>query len=272
MKIFRALFVILLAVAVGVGLAAVLGINTLADGAPFRPRVFDDAEQPSYVVRVDAHTNDLESDVGTGTVIDNGLVVTNHHVVRGLRNRILDRDVVTVTFSDGTTHDAVVLKYDADDDFALIEVPTAPETDIAPLAEGPPDSGDVIRVGGFPLAGKYREVEGKVSGFGAPLRTSRRDSIFYFNARTLGGMSGAGAFNEAGELVGVMFGNYQSLRAHASDVTALRAFLADTKFDVSDARPAVFRGCTVEERMAVMERQLEEMQAALVARHKLGCN
>lgn len=260
--IAKGLFVALIAVAIGYGLAAALGVNTLADGAPFRPRVVDNAEQPSYVVRVDAHLNDLESDVGTGTVIDTGLVVTNHHVVRGLRNRILDRDVVTVTFSDGTTADAVVLKYSAEDDFALLEVANAPETEIVPLADAPPEAGDMIRVGGFPLAGKYREVEGKVSGFGAPLRTSRRDSIFYFNARTLGGMSGAGALNEDGELVGVMFGNFEALRAHASDVTALREFLKDTKFDPTDARGAVFRGCET----------AEQIQQRMIQRHRNGCN
>lgn len=242
----QGLFVAGLAVAVAFLLNALLGEQNLADGAPFRdrPRIInpdrdtvvprpkvvekiveratDEPVQPEYVVKVKVERGPLTSDSGTGTLIREDLVLTAHHNVRALGVKIMDEKLITVTFVDGTVRDAKVIGFDKDDDFALLQF-EAVELAAAVIGDANPVEGDEILIGGFPMAGKYQEIKGKVAGFGAPLRDSQRDSIFYVNAKGISGMSGAGAFNSKGELAGVMFGTLG--RANCSDVEAVKAFI-----------------------------------------------
>lgn len=232
-KLFNGLLVAVIAMLVG-GLISFAVFDTkVADGAPVVG-----ATQPDYVVKVEARAVErpgyVETHCGTGTIVKPDLVLTNHHVVRDLGGKIMNREIIDVTTSDGTVVKATVLSFDKDNDFALLQLSTPVKATAVKLAEAPPQEGDVIRIGGFPGHGLvpgvkgYYEVQGKVSGFSSIARLSRRESVFIVNAKTFSGMSGSSAFNENGEIAGVMWGSLA--RCRVSDVTELKKFLDRTEY------------------------------------------
>jgi hypothetical protein len=84
---------------------------------------------------------------------------------------------------------------------------------------------DVV-ICGFPKAGDYDEVRGRVVGFASPTRNSE-DTLFTVSERAESGMSGGPVFNMNGDLVGVLFG---SLRyANCTGLDAIKAFLRSVK-------------------------------------------
>lgn len=138
---------------------------------------------------------------GTGSLVatrDNqGLVITNWHVVRDARGAI------QVIFPDGFTSPATVLKTDSDWDLAalLIWKPNAAPLTIAPQA---PQPGDPLKIAGYG-PGDYRAIQGKCTQYVAP-SVKHPYEIVELSAEARQGDSGGPILNAQGELAGVLFG------------------------------------------------------------------
>jgi len=144
---------------------------------------------------------------GSGVVIsDDGLVLTNNHVVSGARD-------IEVVFSDGEQADATVVATDPDNDLAVIEVMGASGLEAATLGDS-----DNLRVGetvlavGSPLgldgtvtAGIISAVHRSYSAGEGAQRVTIHDAI-QTDAPINPGNSGGPLVNMAGEVIGINSG------------------------------------------------------------------
>ena len=162
------------------------------------------------VVNVTTFMTEAKSDApgngvgqGSGFLYDNqGRIVTNNHVVENATR-------VEVTFSDGTTQEALILGVDPDSDLAVLEVDTVPN-DIQPLSLG--DSG-ALRVGqtvaaiGNPFGLEGTLTTGIVSSLGRVVPSGLSQfsipQVIQTDAAINPGNSGGPLLNLNGEVVGV---------------------------------------------------------------------
>lgn len=135
---------------------------------------------------------------GSGFIIsEGGLIVTNNHVIN-------DAQSVTVTFSDGTTTDAVVVGSDPLTDIALLQV----ETD-EPLSTVEFGSSEELRVGeeviamGSPFGLSGTVTSGIVSATSRNINSGPFDDYIQTDASINRGNSGGPLFNAEGDVVGV---------------------------------------------------------------------
>ncbi|MEP1929767.1 MAG: trypsin-like peptidase domain-containing protein, partial [Roseibium sp.] len=135
---------------------------------------------------------------GSGFIIsDEGLIVTNNHVINDALN-------VTVTFADGTTTDAVVVGSDPLTDIALLQV----ETD-EPLSTVEFGSSEELRVGeeviamGSPFGLSGTVTSGIVSATSRNINAGPFDDYIQTDASINRGNSGGPLFNADGDVVGV---------------------------------------------------------------------
>jgi S1-C subfamily serine protease len=179
-----------------------------------------DGEQPACCVRVDV-LGSRGGEHGTGTLVRPDLVLTAHHVIRDSR----PGDRIRVTFRDGFERDASVVKVDRTQDLAALAIEPVIYPAARPAKRSVIKDQDVV-ICGFPKAGDYDEVRGRVVGFASPTRNSE-DTLFTVSERAESGMSGGPVFNMNGDLVGVLFG---SLRyANCTGLDAIKAFLRSVK-------------------------------------------
>lgn len=152
------------------------------------------------VVRVIAIENDGAA-YGSGTLVgtsgDQGLVVTNWHVVRDAKGRI------EVVFPDGFRSAANVLATDADWDLAALAI-WRPAVEPVPLAAGAPRAGEPLTIAGYG-SGRYRAVTGRCTQYVAP-GTNLPFEMVELSVAARQGDSGGPIFNGRGELAGVLFG------------------------------------------------------------------
>jgi S1-C subfamily serine protease len=140
---------------------------------------------------------------GSGWVVSPGRVVTNAHVVAGMR---------TVTLrikGTGPSYEGRVVLFDPERDLAVV---AAPELPAEPLDLGPElDRGSGGVVAGFPLDGPYRLDAARVRDvvqargsdiYGTP-GTSRE--VYSLYARVRPGNSGGPLLSTTGDVVGVIF-------------------------------------------------------------------
>lgn len=169
-------------------------------------------------------------DCGSGVLVEasdgRAVVLTAWHVVRG------NRDAITIRWPDGTSGPARVLASDDPFDLAVLST-AAPAAAPVPIAARPPAVGDRLTLAGYgPTPFVYREAAGDVTQFVGP--TGRHPAhMLEVKAHARQGDSGGPIFNEAGELVAVLWGSSRGLTA-GSHVAEIRLLLAK-------ARPA---GCT----------------------------
>jgi S1-C subfamily serine protease len=138
---------------------------------------------------------------GSGFVVDEGLVMTNAHVVAGETETTVER-------SDGTMVNAAVVSFDPDRDLAVL---FAPDLDRPPLPVGDAVVGDRGAVFGHPGGGPLRltpfEVGRQVEATGRDIygeeRTTRE--VLFLAARLQPGDSGAALVDPVGEVIGVAF-------------------------------------------------------------------
>ena len=139
---------------------------------------------------------------GTGFVYDTeGHIVTNEHVVEGATS-------VSVTLSDGSTHDAKVVGTDASSDLAVLQV-DVPAADLHPLTLGNSDDlevGDGVIAIGSPYGLENTVTSGIVSALGREIDSPNGSTItgaIQTDAAINKGNSGGPLLNDEGEVIGV---------------------------------------------------------------------
>lgn len=157
--------------------------------------------------------------LGSGVLVDinrnQGLVLTNWHVVRESRSAVL------VQFPDGFQSAGTVVRWDEAWDLAALVIwkPTATPV---PIAGAPPAVGEPLTIAGFGR-GPYREETGPCTEYLSP-GTGYPQELVELRARARQGDSGGPIFNARGELAGVLFGESDG-RTIGSCSTRVRAFL-----------------------------------------------
>ena len=134
---------------------------------------------------------------GAGVVVDEGVVLTNAHNVRGA--------TVTVGFADGRRAEGEVRGVDVDGDLAVVQVDTGEVT--APgWASGAPGLGDVVLALAPTSAGSVRVTVGTVSGTEQAFRGPRGRRIrggVEHTAPLARGSSGGPITDAEGRVVGI---------------------------------------------------------------------
>jgi len=136
--------------------------------------------------------------LGTGFVIsDDGLIVTNNHVVDGVEK-------IEVVFSDGTRSQAEVVGTDPKTDIALIRAEA--KRTYVPLPLGNSDSllpGDWVVAVGNPFGLDHTVTAGIVSATGRDIGQGPYDDFIQTDAAINPGNSGGPLLNIAGEVIGI---------------------------------------------------------------------
>ncbi len=140
---------------------------------------------------------------GSGFLIDDkGHILTNSHVVEGASS-------VTVTLSDDTELDGVVLGVDAADDLALVKVDASDVTRILPLALGDSDNvepGQMAIALGSPYNLEGTITVGVISGLDRSLTGNDGrpiTGVIQTDAALNPGNSGGPLLNSDGEVIGI---------------------------------------------------------------------
>jgi serine protease Do len=164
---------------------------------------------------------------GAGVIWDeDGLVLTNHHVVAGRRRGA----TVQVVLHDGRTFDAEAVKRYRDLDLALLRIKDAPSD----LLAAPVGDSDALRVGelvyaiGHPWGRLGAVTAGIVSGLGVARGPGGSAHYVQSDVTLAPGNSGGPLLNARGEVVGInamIFGRL----ALSIPSNAARAWLAGAK-------------------------------------------
>jgi serine protease Do len=129
---------------------------------------------------------------GSGVIVsEDGLIVTNNHVIEGMRD-------ISVTLSDGRRFDARVIGGDRDSDLAVLRLDGAPRA-LKPMAMGDSDAlrlGEVVLAIGNPFGVGQTVTMGIVSA-------KNREGFLQTDAAINPGNSGGALVNMKGELVGI---------------------------------------------------------------------
>ena len=176
------------------------------------------------------------SGAGTGVVLDDGLVLTNAHVVDGARR-------VTITGADGRARTATVIAGSVADDIAVLRVDDA--AGLVPATLGTDDSvvvgDDVVAIGNaLALEGGLTVTRGIVSALDRSIETGTGTltGLVQTDAAISSGNSGGALVNAAGHVIGIN----TAVAASGGSVTA-----SNIGFAIS-----------IDHAMATVERLLEE--------------
>jgi serine protease DegQ len=145
-----------------------------------------------------------EVSVGSGVVIvDDGVILTNLHVVAGAKR-------VSVTFDDGTESDAAVVGVHPENDLAVIKALKIPD-DLPAATLGSASQlkpGDEVVAVGFPFGMGPSVSSGVVSGLNREFRSPEGDRVLtrliQFDAAANPGNSGGPLVDMQGDVVGIV--------------------------------------------------------------------
>ncbi len=159
--------------------------------------------------------------LGSGVLVDvnrnQGLVLTNWHVVRESRSAVL------VQFPDGFQSAGTVVRWDEAWDLAALVI-WKPNATPVRIAEAQPAIGEMLTIAGFGR-GPYREETGPCTEYLSPGKGYPQEFV-ELRARARQGDSGGPIFNGQGDLAGVLFGESDG-RTIGSCSTRVRTFLAE---------------------------------------------
>lgn len=147
---------------------------------------------------------EVQHGIGTGVVIvDNGIILTNLHVVKGA-------DRVRVTFYDGLEAEATMLDTRPEQDLAILQAKVVPD-DLQPAtmrSSTDLDPGEQVFAVGFPFGIGPSVTAGVVSGlkrqFVSPEGNRLLKNLIQFDAAVNPGNSGGPLVNADGEVVGIV--------------------------------------------------------------------
>ncbi len=134
---------------------------------------------------------------GSGFVLDDGLIVTNRHVVGQPRE-------ITISTWDGRSFDAVVEGISLDADLAVIQVVSA-DLPVATLRVAPVVIGEPIVVIGYPGGGPSTVTTGRVLGLTDGPVLGEGTPAIVVDAEVRQGNSGGPLLDMSGAVVGVIF-------------------------------------------------------------------
>jgi len=139
--------------------------------------------------------------MGTGVIIDpRGYIVTNYHVVEGVRR-------IEVTLASGRTTTATLLSHDPRTDLAVIKIPV--ETNLPVITVGTSGDlmiGETVLALGNAFGYEHTVTRGIISALHRSVevsRTQRYDDLIQTDASINPGNSGGPLLNIDGEMVGI---------------------------------------------------------------------
>ncbi len=202
-----------------------LGISNVASTSALTPsQVF--ARNEKSVVSISNYTlvssgrgsvSQPLAGTGSGFVLSaDGYIITNYHVVEGA-------SAITITETDGDTHEATVVGYDQSNDVALLKVEA---TDLQPVTIGSSDSmlvGDMVVAIGNPLGELTSTTTvGYISGKDRTITTD--GSIIMMlqtDAAINSGNSGGPLFNMYGEVIGITSAKYSGSTTSGASIEGI---------------------------------------------------
>ncbi len=141
-----------------------------------------------------------QQNLGSGFIVtDNGLVVTNNHVVKNASK-------ITVRFKDKRKRKAKVVGRDPQTDIALLQVETKPGDTFTAVNLGDSEKlrvGDWVMAIGNPFGLSHTVTAGIVSAKGRVIGSSRFDNFIQTDASINPGNSGGPLFDLNGNVVGI---------------------------------------------------------------------
>lgn len=145
--------------------------------------------------------------VGSGVIIsEDGYIITNHHVVQGMRGR--EADEIRVQLSDGTEHEAELVGSDEKTDVAVLVIDVDEPLPAVTLADS--DSlrvGDVVFAIGNPLDAGLTATQGIISATGRDsygiLGPGAYEDFIQTDAAINLGNSGGALIDAWGRLIGI---------------------------------------------------------------------
>ncbi len=141
----------------------------------------------------------LQSSLGSGVIVEGGLVVTNHHVIE-------NADEVRVALTDRREFDADVVLKDEGSDLAVLKIRAAPaDLPVVPFGESDAlEVGDIVLAVGNPFGVGQTVTQGIVSAV-ARTQVGITDYQFFIqtDAAINPGNSGGALVDMAGRLVGI---------------------------------------------------------------------
>lgn len=147
-----------------------------------------------------------QREIGTGTgvvIVDEGLILTNLHVVMGAPR-------LQVVFDDGHVAEADMVAAQPENDLAVIKPRTLPDDLIPATLRSTSDlaPGDQVVAVGFPFGIGPTATAGVVSGLGREFRSPEGERILtnliQFDAAANPGSSGGPLVTQDGEVVGIV--------------------------------------------------------------------
>ena len=144
---------------------------------------------------------------GSGFILtEDGYILTNEHVIE-------DANTITVTMYDGSTYDATLVGYDANNDIAVLKIDAK---GLTPVVLGDSDAlsvGDDVVAIGNPLGElTFSLTKGTVSALNRSVTLSSNVTMNLIQTDTAinSGNSGGALFNMYGEVVGITNAKYSS--------------------------------------------------------------
>lgn len=172
----------------------------ISDGPDVTEKPIEDLDIPN-LLKSSCVIITTETGLGSGAFVKNDLVVTNHHVIWDDYTNQLCVDI-TIKNQKGETSSAEVVKYDYQNDLAILKLNNKIANKVLEINSERPIIGSDLWVSGAPLG-----LEGTLSrGIVSNIQKSLDGLLIQHSANITSGSSGGPVVNLSGSLIGVSVG------------------------------------------------------------------